>query len=316
MTPEDEGRVRETLLPLFTKLDEDHSGLVSTAELRTMVDLLQLTLSDAELEAMVASADPDGNGQLSFDEFVQAIHTQMRQGGGSGGPNLADVGLRRGSRRRLRSAAFSSSLRLSSLSSSLFRLQPQAQQGGGSGCPNLADVASARRRLGSAASAAASAAASGSAASAAASAGSAALQDGVGSSSSRPSALGGRPSPVGQITREEISREAMSAYDTCSSAGSALPLVHPLRRPPAPAPSGGSPGVSSHRSAALSVDRAGWVSAEAFEPTWGDTRPQPESRPPAVMQGYYDRAAARRAESPSACRRGAPLVPSDLRYDA
>ena len=34
---------------------------------------------------MVKQADPDGNGQLSFDEFVAAILRQAREGGGGGG---------------------------------------------------------------------------------------------------------------------------------------------------------------------------------------------------------------------------------------
>lgn len=87
----EEAALRIQLRGLFDKLDEDGSGLVSSSELRTMVDFLQMDLNDAQLNAMLTQADPNGDGQLSFEEFIQAIHAQKAAGQAGGLASVAQT---------------------------------------------------------------------------------------------------------------------------------------------------------------------------------------------------------------------------------
>lgn len=60
------------LLDIFNLIDVDGSGSISTAEIRELLDALNIDILDNEIEAMVQSSDLDGNGFIDYDEFVKS----------------------------------------------------------------------------------------------------------------------------------------------------------------------------------------------------------------------------------------------------
>ena len=58
----------KALRPLFDQFDSDCSGSVDVSELTKIVMLMKLEMSPAEVKALVAEADEDGSGEISFDE--------------------------------------------------------------------------------------------------------------------------------------------------------------------------------------------------------------------------------------------------------
>jgi calmodulin len=61
-----EGEIRRA----FDAFDKNGDGLVSIGELLTLMDQIGETLSRAEAEDALRRGDTDGDGQLSFDEFI------------------------------------------------------------------------------------------------------------------------------------------------------------------------------------------------------------------------------------------------------
>lgn len=76
--------LRHQLRPIFDKLDVDRSGSVSADELGMLLKQIKLERTPAQLKALMAEADPDRSGDVDFSEFVNALHEQMRAGGGGG----------------------------------------------------------------------------------------------------------------------------------------------------------------------------------------------------------------------------------------
>ena len=76
-----EKELREKLRPIFDKFDEDGSGAVSTAEMTKIVKQLKLQMTPKQLAAMMKEADPDGSGEIDFEEFVAVLKVQMEKGG-------------------------------------------------------------------------------------------------------------------------------------------------------------------------------------------------------------------------------------------
>lgn len=58
---------------LFKSIDTDSSGSVSVSELRTALENKGVGLSEQQLQQMIQYADTDGNGELSFEEFLKAV---------------------------------------------------------------------------------------------------------------------------------------------------------------------------------------------------------------------------------------------------
>ena len=89
----------QALRPIFAKFDSDESGTVSVSELGKITTLMKLSLSPAELSKLVADADTDGSGDVSFDEFATLIRKQQAKqqasgvggGGGDGDGGLAGI---------------------------------------------------------------------------------------------------------------------------------------------------------------------------------------------------------------------------------
>ena len=63
----------EALKEVFNRFDKDASGLIDMAELRAAASELRLTSSEEELNALMQKVDTDGDGKISFEEFVQAV---------------------------------------------------------------------------------------------------------------------------------------------------------------------------------------------------------------------------------------------------
>ena len=76
-----ERELREKLQPIFNKFDEDGSGAVSTAEMTKIVKQLKLQMTPKQLAGMMKEADPDGSGEIDFEEFVAVLKVQMEKGG-------------------------------------------------------------------------------------------------------------------------------------------------------------------------------------------------------------------------------------------
>eukprot|EP00756_Hemistasia_phaeocysticola_P054639 Hpha_TRINITY_DN30552_c0_g1::TRINITY_DN30552_c0_g1_i1::g.193709::m.193709 len=57
-------------LDLFRVVDADHSGTISHTELRQLVDMMQLRLTDDDIRRIFREADTDTSGQIDADEFV------------------------------------------------------------------------------------------------------------------------------------------------------------------------------------------------------------------------------------------------------
>ena len=72
---------RLKLRAVFDKFDADGSGSVSCSEMSAMLAQLELQKSDEEVAALVREADPDGSGEIDFDEFVHVLGSQLAGGG-------------------------------------------------------------------------------------------------------------------------------------------------------------------------------------------------------------------------------------------
>lgn len=82
----DDRELRQKLKPVFSKFDADKSGSISTAEMGKIVKAIGMEMSPDDIKKMMKDADPDGSGEVDFEEFVSVLKKQMKDGG-----QLADV---------------------------------------------------------------------------------------------------------------------------------------------------------------------------------------------------------------------------------
>jgi Ca2+-binding EF-hand superfamily protein len=75
----------QTLKTIFTKYDTSRDGRVSTNELGSMLGSLDIDLSPDQLQTMMEEADPDGSGQIEFEEFKKAMYSKALEGCTVGG---------------------------------------------------------------------------------------------------------------------------------------------------------------------------------------------------------------------------------------
>lgn len=73
------------LKQVFDAFDEDHSGMVSTAEVHKMALSLGMVFSPEALASMVGEADIDGNGEIDFEEFKTILKKTAESAGTSKG---------------------------------------------------------------------------------------------------------------------------------------------------------------------------------------------------------------------------------------
>jgi len=63
----------EEMREAFLVFDRDKSGSVTASELKHVMNNLGEQVTDEEVEEMIQEADADGDGELSFDDFLQFI---------------------------------------------------------------------------------------------------------------------------------------------------------------------------------------------------------------------------------------------------
>ena len=57
----------------FQMFDKDKSGYIDAKEIRTVTTTLGEKLTDKEVEEFMQEADIDGDGRLSYNEFVNMM---------------------------------------------------------------------------------------------------------------------------------------------------------------------------------------------------------------------------------------------------
>merc|ERR1711959_385105 len=63
----------EEMREAFLVFDRDKSGSVTASELKHVMNNLGEQVTNEEVEEMIKEADADGDGELSFDDFLQFI---------------------------------------------------------------------------------------------------------------------------------------------------------------------------------------------------------------------------------------------------
>jgi len=61
----------------FELFDRDNSGYIDAYELQDLLDTLGVHEQDANVEALFAVADADGNGEISFEEFCAVVGSKV-----------------------------------------------------------------------------------------------------------------------------------------------------------------------------------------------------------------------------------------------
>ena len=73
MAEQAEALLREKLKGTFDAFDADCSGEMSTEEITRMLRSLGVTAAPEKIEVLMREADTDGSGEVSFDEFFEAM---------------------------------------------------------------------------------------------------------------------------------------------------------------------------------------------------------------------------------------------------
>merc|ERR1711977_817442 len=64
---------KDDLLKAFTLFDDDETGKISLKNLKRVAKELGETMSEEELNEVIAESDKDGDGELSVDEFLAVM---------------------------------------------------------------------------------------------------------------------------------------------------------------------------------------------------------------------------------------------------
>ena len=54
----------------FDHFDADHDGYITSAELRKAMKKSKMLMTKAQISVMIKEADRDGDGKVSFEEFM------------------------------------------------------------------------------------------------------------------------------------------------------------------------------------------------------------------------------------------------------
>ena len=80
---EQDKELRAKLRPVFNKFDADRSGAVSIGEMTKMAKAIGVQLTPAQLKQMMAEADPNGSGEVDFEEVSSLCTARVQPVGGS-----------------------------------------------------------------------------------------------------------------------------------------------------------------------------------------------------------------------------------------
>ena len=67
------GDEKEDLRKAFDVFDQDGNGSISQVELKIVLDKIGIKMSETELKRTMSEADTDGDGEISFTEFVDVV---------------------------------------------------------------------------------------------------------------------------------------------------------------------------------------------------------------------------------------------------
>ena len=67
------GDEKEDLRKAFDVFDQDGNGSISQVELKIVLDKIGIEMSETELKRTMSEADTDGDGEISFTEFVDVV---------------------------------------------------------------------------------------------------------------------------------------------------------------------------------------------------------------------------------------------------
>lgn len=57
----------------FDAFDKDGKGTICKKELRAVCDELKVQITEGEIAALIAEADADGDGEISYEEFKKTL---------------------------------------------------------------------------------------------------------------------------------------------------------------------------------------------------------------------------------------------------
>jgi len=73
---DEQRRDHEEIMEAFRIFDRDGSGYITRDELKATMARMGEHMSDYQLEDMLAEADSDGDGKISYEEFAQAMYNK------------------------------------------------------------------------------------------------------------------------------------------------------------------------------------------------------------------------------------------------
>jgi len=63
----------EDFVTAFRALDHDRDGLITGAEIRTVVEAMGMTITDEEVQETLEEADANGDGVINYEEFASML---------------------------------------------------------------------------------------------------------------------------------------------------------------------------------------------------------------------------------------------------
>jgi calmodulin len=69
---------RDELFEIFSMMDGDNGGSVSTDEMKIMLRTLGINISDSEVAMMIDEIDENGDNEIQFDEFVAVMTRKVK----------------------------------------------------------------------------------------------------------------------------------------------------------------------------------------------------------------------------------------------
>ena len=64
----------QSLRESFSKFDNDENGHIDGDELKQILKIIGQPVDDKHVQSLMKTGDTDGDGQLSFEEFVDLVH--------------------------------------------------------------------------------------------------------------------------------------------------------------------------------------------------------------------------------------------------
>jgi len=69
---------KKDLKAAFTMMDKNHDGMVNAAELKSMMEMLGISVTDAQIHDLMQQASRSGDGLFSEEEFLQFMNKHSK----------------------------------------------------------------------------------------------------------------------------------------------------------------------------------------------------------------------------------------------